>query len=147
MPSKPYKKPPVEKLEKVLAATGGNLSEAARMLGVSRKILRRWCNDDGDFDDALYEARMHTFDKAFSTAQILAFGVPIMEKGKFVGWQEHPDPQMVRYLLATLGKDEGFNEEVTVHHTVADKGINIHKWIELEMTADRQQAENGDDEA
>ena len=111
MPSKPYKKPPVEKLEKVLAATGGNLSEAARMLGVSRKMLRRWCNEDEEFDDALYEARMRTFDKAVSTAQAVAFGVPIMEKGKFVGWQEHPDPQMLRYFMTTLGKDEGFGEE------------------------------------
>lgn len=146
MPSKPYKKPPVEKLEKVLAATGGNLSEAARMLGVSRKMLRRWCNEDEEFDDALYEARMRTFDKAVSTAQAVAFGVPIMEKGKFVGWQEHPDPQMLRYFMTTLGKDEGFGEEATVHHTVATKGIDIHKWIELEMTADKMQAEESGDE-
>lgn len=145
MPSKPYKKPDINQLEKVLKATGGNISEAARAMGVSRKILRRWCNDDEEFADALYEARMNTFDKAFSTAQALAFGVPIMEKGKFVGWQEHPDPQMVRYLLATLGRDEGFSEEVTVNHKVAKKGIDVRRWIELEMQMDSQHSEDGDE--
>ena len=144
MPQKPYKKPDIEQLEKVLKATGGNLSEAAAILGVSRKILRRWCNDDEEFDDALEEARKRTFDKAFSIAQAVAFGVPIMEKGKFVGWQERPDPQMLRYFLATLGRDEGFGEEVTVRHT-ADKGIDIHRWIELEMHVDKKQSGDNDE--
>ena len=145
MPQKPYKKPDIEQLEKVLAATGGNLSEAARMLGVSRRMLRRWCNDDQEFDDALYEARMRTFDKAFSTAQAVAFGVPIMEKGRFVGWQERPDPQMLRYFLATLGRDEGFSEEITLNHTVAEKGIDIHRWIEIEMQSGKERDGNGEE--
>jgi len=146
MAGKPYKKPSVEKIREALNATGGNLSEVARTFGLNRKTIRRWCNTDQEFGDALYEARMRAFDKALSTAQILAFGVPITENGKFVGWRERPDPHMVRYLISTLGRDEGFVEEVTVNHTVAGKGLDVRKWIELEMTADSHQAENGEDE-
>ena len=131
-----YKKPDIKQLEKVLKATGGNLTDSAAMLGCSRTILYRWIEEDGEFADAFREARKRIFDKALSTAQAVAFGVPVMENGKVMGWQEHPDPQMLRYFLSTLGRDEGFGEEVTVTHR-AEKGIDINRWIELEMQIDK----------
>lgn len=57
---------------------------------------------------------MEMFDQCLSTAQIVAMGVPIMEDGKFVGWQERPDSQLLRYFIGVLGKEEGFGESMDV---------------------------------
>lgn len=138
-----YKKPDPETLLKAMKATGGNLTETAAMLGCSRTILYKWLGENDDYAVVLNDSRKRVFDKAFSTAQAVAFGIPITENGKLVGWQEHPDPQMLRYFMSTLGRDEGFGEEVVVHHK-AGKGIDIDKWIELEMQAD-DEADNTED--
>ena len=52
------------------------------------------------------------------------------ESGNFVGWRERPDGYMIRYLLSTLGRNEGFGEESEDANDVhSDKGIDIDKWI------------------
>ena len=49
---------------------------------------------------------------------------------------------MLRYMMSTLGKDEDFGEEVTLHHT-ADEGIDIARWIDKEIE-EKQKASRGD---
>ena len=34
--------------------------------------------------------------------------------GKVIGWEERPDGNMLRYLLGTLGKKEGFGESLDI---------------------------------
>lgn len=64
-------------------------------------------------------------DDAVMTANIVALGIPIKDpQGCVVGWEWPPDSSMERYLMSTLGKDEDFGEEVTLHHT-ADEGMDI----------------------
>lgn len=48
-----------------------------------------------------------------------------------MGWRERPDGYMIRYLLSTLGKSEGFGEESEDADIPTDieHGINIDSWI------------------
>ncbi len=72
-------------------------------------------------------------DDAVMTCNIVALGIPIKEpQGCVVGWEWPPDSSMLRYLMSTLGKDEDFGEDVTLHHT-ADEGIDIARWIDKEI--------------
>lgn len=52
--------------------------------------------------------------------------------GRVVGWEQPPDSSMLRYLMSTLGKDEDFGEEVTLHHT-AEEGVDISRWIDKKI--------------
>ena len=53
---------------------------------------------------------MRLYDSAVEAARALTTGIPKIVDGKLVGWYEKPDGNMVRYILSTLGKDEGFTE-------------------------------------
>lgn len=54
---------------------------------------------------------MRLFDQALDAARALTVGIPkIGVNGQLLGWIERPDGQMVRYILSTLGKNEGFTE-------------------------------------
>ena len=65
---------------------------------------------------------MRLYDDALTAARALCVGVPkINEKGQFVGWIERPDPNTVRYVLSTLGKNEGFTER----HDITSNGESI----------------------
>lgn len=45
----------------------------------------------------------------------MALGIPERDdKGNFTGWLERPDGNMLRYLLSTLGKEEGFVESMDI---------------------------------
>ena len=66
------------------------------------------------------------------SARVLALGIPEKdEKGNFIGWRERPDGYMIRYLLSTLGRKEGFGEESEDADIPTDieHGINIDSWI------------------
>ncbi len=132
MPNKPYKKPSLEHLEEVLQVTGGILSKTAKLLGCSRLTLRRWQRSDPEFDEAIYEARMHTWDRCFSMAQLVAFGVPEMKEGKRVGWKIRPDAKMLIFLLEKLGREEGFGPDASPPKPFHDKTFT-ERWIEKEM--------------
>ncbi len=120
-------------MQEALKQTEGNLTNTAKLLGVNRTTLWTWAKKDPDFAQAIDESRKKLLDNCLTTAQILAFGVPMKdENGKFIGWQERPDPQMLRYFIATLGREEGFGEEVTLRHTT-DEGVDVGRWIEREI--------------
>lgn len=81
-------------------------------------------------------------DDAVMTANIAALGIPIKDpQGCVVGWEWPPDFSMVRYLMSTLGRDEDFGEDVTLHNTV-DEGIDIGRWIDKEIE-EKQKASRG----
>ena len=81
-------------------------------------------------------------DDALMTANIVALGMPIKDpQGCVVGWEQLPDSTMVRYLMSTLGKDEDFGEDVTLHHTT-DEGIDIGRRIDKEIE-EKQKASRG----
>ena len=132
MPNKPYKKRSLEHLEEVLQVTGGILSRTAKLLGCSRLTLRRWQRSDPEFDEAIYDARMHTWDTCFSMARLLAFGVPIMKNGKFAGWKIRPNTKMVIFLLEKLGREEGFGPDASPFKP-PHKKTAVELWIEKEM--------------
>lgn len=113
------KKPTIEEFAVLVEKCGGNLSNVAKALDVSRKSICDWSKQDKRFKDAVEESRKATFDKCFASAQAIAFGIPDYQyddegNKRMVGWLERPDGGMLRYLMSTLGKDEGFGESVDV---------------------------------
>ena len=107
------KKPTLGEFERAVEQCGGNLTEVASMLKVSRQSVYKWMQNDEEFNDVIKDARKIVFDRAFDTARIVAMGIPKLDKkGKLVGWVERPDTKMLIYLMQTLGKDEGFGNSV-----------------------------------
>ena len=142
MPNRPYKKPSLKRFKETLKKTGGHLTNTAAILGVDRSTLWEWAKNDPDFENAVRASRKKMLDDAVMTANIVALGIPIKDpQGRVVGWEQPPDSSMLRYLMSTLGKDEDFGEEVTLHHT-ADEGIDIARWIDKEIE-EKQKASKG----
>lgn len=105
-------KPTIEKFIEALTATGGNLSQTATLLGVGRSSIHRWVSEDEAFKDALEDARGKMFDECLTMSRIVALGIPDKAPdGKIIGWIAPPDSAMLRYLLGTLGRNEGFGEQ------------------------------------
>lgn len=126
------KKPDIDTFRKLLAKTGGNISQVAASLGVYRSTVGRWTSEDTVFQQAVKDERGKVVDTCLVTAKLLAAGIPDIDAdGKFQGWIERPDPNMIRYLLSTLGKREGFGDEdpETIIPTDIKQGVEISKWI------------------
>lgn len=105
------KKPDLEDFRKAADASQGNYTKIAQFFGVSRQTVYNWCHDDSDFRTVIQDYKMRLYDDALTAARALTVGVPKIDAGgKFIGWIERPDPNMVRYILSTLGRDEGFTE-------------------------------------
>lgn len=128
------KKSDISKFIEALESTGGNVSQVAKLLGVSRSTINRWVAEDEAFKDALEDARGKMFDECLTMSRIVALGIPDKAPdGKIIGWIAPPDSAMLRYLLGTLGRNEGFGEhsKVEVDANIGIKGsIPISKWIE-----------------
>lgn len=119
------KKPDIEKFIEVLESTGGNVSQVAKLLGVSRSTINKWVAEDEAFADALSDARGKMFDECLTMSRIVALGIPDKAPdGKIIGWVAPPDSAMLRYLLGTLGRNEGFGEQSKVE-LKADVNNNI----------------------
>lgn len=109
------KKPDIEKFIEALESTGGNVSQVAKLLGVSRSTINKWVTEDEAFADALSDARGKMFDECLTMSRIVALGIPDKSPdGKIIGWVAPPDSAMLRYLLGTLGRNEGFGEQSKV---------------------------------
>lgn len=107
-------KPSIDEFCEVMETAHGNMSDAAKILHVTRQTIYNWCNGEPEFKEIVQEHRKRLFDECLGQARILALGLPKIEKGKLVGWIEKPDGQMLRYFLQTLGKDEGFGTSVDI---------------------------------
>ena len=115
-------KPKLETFEKAVEKYGGNITKVAKAFKVSRTHIYNWLNNDPEFKRIVDDARGSLFDDCLSTARIVAMGIPNIEDGKMVGWVERPDSGMIRYLLSTIGRKEGFGENLDV--TTNGKEIN-----------------------
>ncbi len=89
----------IEQIAQELQACSGNLSAAARRLGMSRQALYKRIRHSRKLQDALEEGRTVLIADAYSE---LAKAV---RSGK--AWA-------ILFVLKTLGKDEGFVERVEV---------------------------------
>lgn len=107
-------KPSIDEFRDVMEEAHGNMSDAAKILRVTRQTIYNWCNGEPEFKEIVQEHRKRLFDECLGQARILALGLPKVENGKLVGWIEKPDGQMLRYFLQTLGKDEGFGTSVDI---------------------------------
>lgn len=126
------KKPNIENFRKIVRKSGGNLTKVASTFKVARKTIYQWAKEDSDFKDAISDERGSLVDECLVSARVLALGIPEKdENGNFVGWRERPDGYMIRYLLSTLGRNEGFGEESEDADipTDIDHGISIDSWI------------------
>lgn len=126
------KKPNIEDFRKILRKSGGNLTKVAATFKVARKTIYQWAKEDTEFKDAISDERGSLVDECLVSARVLALGIPEKDKdGNFVGWRERPDGYMIRYLLSTIGKNEGFGEESedTDIPTDINHGITIDSWI------------------
>lgn len=119
------KKPDISKFVEALESTGGNVSQVAKLLGVSRSTINKWVAEDEAFKDALEDARGKMFDECLTMSRIVALGIPDKAPdGKIIGWIAPPDSAMLRYLLGTLGRNEGFGEQSRLE-VKADVNNNI----------------------
>lgn len=148
------KKPTAEKFIEVLTATGGNISRAAKVLGTSRTTVYEWINRDKDFADAVNDSRGQLLDECIVVSRLVALGIPEKDKdGKIIGWLRPPDPSMLRYLMSTLGRFEGFGEHLEVSGKATLKGnVPIRSWIadriqdnkiEVEIIDSRDKVDDG----
>lgn len=107
--------PPIEKFREAMTKYRGNLSQVARAFGVSRHAVYDWIKKEPDFGLVRDDARGEFLDEVISTARVVALGIPLKDdKGNFAGYQVPPDGSMLRYLLSTLGRTEGFGEHIDV---------------------------------
>ncbi|MCS2971874.1 hypothetical protein NXW91_15660 [Bacteroides fragilis] len=126
------KKPDIEEFRKIVRKSGGNLTKVAATFKVARKTIYQWAKEDTGFKEAISDERGSLVDECLVSARILALGIPEKdENGNFVGWRERPDGNMIRYILSTLGRNEGFGEESEDADipTDIDHGISIDSWI------------------
>ena len=99
-----------------------------------------WARADSQFKDAITDERGSLVDECLVSARVLALGIPEKdENGNFIGWRERPDGYMIRYLLSTLGRKEGFgdreDEDADIPKDI-DHGISIDSWIKDKLEND-----------
>ena len=115
--------PPLEKFREAMTKYRGNLSQVARAFGVSRHAVYDWINKNAEYKSVLDDARGEFLDEVVATARVVALGIPLKDdNGNFAGYQIPPDGSMLRYLLSTLGRSEGFGEHIDV--TTDGKALN-----------------------
>lgn len=124
---RPKRKPALKTFRELLEKYGGNLTNVAKSLKINRKTIYDWAHEDAEFMEAISATRMKLFDECLDTSRVVARGIPRIEGGRIVGWIERPDPSMLRYLMSTLGRKEGFGEAVdlTTGGKPIDSGFRI----------------------
>lgn len=139
------KKPSLKKFKEVAEACGGTVGKMATALGVYRQTVYKWCAAEPEFQAIIDEYRGKLLDECLRSARVVSIGIPkLNEKNQIVGWIEKPDGYMLRYLISTLGRKEGFGEAIDV----TTKGDSIKPDpITIEVIDKREQiASPGDDE-
>ncbi len=125
-----YKKPSLKNFRAIAEKFGGNVSAIAKSLGRSRTTVYQWIDADPRFKEVIDDFRGLVLDECFVTARVLARGIPKKdENGAIVGWEERPDSNMIRYLMSTLGRKEGFGENVDI----TSKGEKVNQVVIFEL--------------
>ena len=135
---KQSKKPSIKKFKEVAETCGGTIGRMAATMGVYRSTIYKWCADDPEYQAVIDEYRGKMLDECLRSARAVSVGIPKMKNGKFVGWIEKPDGYMLRYLIGTLGRKEGFGESVDI----TSKGESIKPDpVVIEVIDRREQVE------
>lgn len=134
-------KPSLKQFREVAKKCNGNISAIASSFGKYRSTIYDWLSKDEDFKKTIEEYRGQLLDKCLETADYLANGIPIMEEtengAEFRGWKVQPDGNMLRYLISTLGRKEGFGEAIDV--TTNGEGLKPSGPITIEVIDKREQ--------
>ena len=129
-------KPTTKAFQKAVEKYGGNITKVAKAFDVSRTQVYNWLSERPELQSIVDDARGSIFDDCLSTARVLAAGIPDIQDGKMVGWVERPDSGMVKYLLSSLGKKEGFGDSLDVTTNGKDiNGVNLFKVLTKEEIA------------
>ncbi len=113
--NKRYKKPTLKKFTEACEACRGVKMKIAKAFGVARITIDDWCKTDPEFARAVDEYKGQLLDECLNSARALAIGIPELNARKqIVGWKEKPDSYMLRYLISTLGRREGFGDSLDV---------------------------------
>lgn len=124
------KKPTLKKFKEVSQACNGNITSIAKAFRVTRKSVYSWAKEDEDFKNVIDDFKGALLDECITIGRIVALGVPERDgEGKFIGWKEKPDPSMLRYLMSTLGRNEGFGENIDI----TSKGEQINQVTVFEL--------------
>ena len=112
MPAK--KRPTIDKFIEVSDACRGVISRMAEVFQVDRCTIYEWCKKDPKFQAVIDNTKGKLLDECLRAARILAIGIPKDQKDVMKGWKERPDGNMLRYLISTLGRREGYGESVDI---------------------------------
>lgn len=134
-------KPSIDKFREAAEKYGGNITKIAKAFGRTRGQVHKWVRDDEEFAEVINDSRGSLVDDCISTARILANGIPDIQDGKLCGWLERPDASMVRFILSTLGRKEGFGENIDV--TTNGKDVN---GVDLFRVLTKEEVKNFDDD-
>lgn len=130
-----YEKPSDEDFEELCELTGGNLTEIARQLGISRTTLHNWANKNPQWQIFLEQEREKVLDLTEHSAKLLIRGVPkVDENNNFIGWIERPDTTMITWYQKTLGRNRGF----VVQQDINTKNINLNVNAELDELSNEE---------
>lgn len=110
--------PDIETFTQAVKKYRGHKYNIAASFGVERHTLNRWLADRPDYAAIVEDARRRMLDDTIENAWLFANGIKDIQDGKFVGWLERPDGQTMRYLMSTLGREEGFGERIEVDSNV-----------------------------
>ena len=109
------KKPSLEKFASVVESCRGVIGKVAEALMVDRTSIYNWCNKDERYQAIIDNYKGKFLDECIKSGRILALGIPKLDSQKqVIGWKERPDGQMLRYFISTLGRREGYGEQVDI---------------------------------
>ena len=137
------KKPSLDIFKAVVENQKGVISRISEALGVNRTSVYNWCESDSRFQAVIDNYKGKFLDECLKSGRILALGIPKLDaKKQVVGWKERPDGQMLRYFISTLGRREGFGEQIDI----TSKGESIKpEPIVVEVIDSRDKITKSDD--
>ena len=113
------KRPNLERFRLAAEVTGGNVSKIAGIFQVTRACVYTW-TQNAKYWAVIAEERGKLVDQLIESARVSAAGIPIRtEEGEIIAWREKPDSQMLKYLLGTFGRREGFQRENNLNAKVS----------------------------
>lgn len=143
MTRKKPKRPSIAKFRELAETCGGTLGKMATALGVYRSTIYKWCADNPEYQAVIDEYRGRLLDECLRSARAVSIGIPKTKDGKIVGWIERPDGYMLRYLISTLGRKEGFGEAIDL----TSKGESIKPDpVVIEVIDSRDKIETAEEE-
>lgn len=108
------KKPRLNEFKELAETCKGNVGKMSKALGVYRSTIYMWCKKDARYQEVIDEFRGRLLDECLQVARAVSIGIPKLKEGKIVGWTERPDTYMLKYLISTLGRKEGFGDSLDV---------------------------------